>query len=103
LLPVCADCLEILGTSISWNPRGLFRSLRSFTPVFWNYSDRRQDFDKNGNALRGRLKGELNVAFEIPIVFDFIRKQCRQKAEVTRNVRKEMCGTLDKAETRQNA
>jgi hypothetical protein len=45
------------------------------------------------------LKGELNVAFKIPFVYDFIRKLCRQQAEVTRNVRTEMSGTMDKANT----
>jgi hypothetical protein len=28
LLPTCADCLEILGTSSSWNPRGLLRPVQ---------------------------------------------------------------------------
>jgi hypothetical protein len=52
----------------------------------------------DGNVSGGTLKGELNVAFKIPFVFDFIRKQCMQQAEVTRNARTEMSGTLDTAE-----
>jgi len=41
----------------------------------------------------------MNIDFKIPFVFDFIGKQYRQQAEVTGNVRTEMCGTLDKADT----
>jgi len=51
-----------------------------------------------GNVLRRTLRGELNAAFKIPFVFGFIRKLCRQQAEVTRNVRTEMSGTMDKTE-----
>jgi hypothetical protein len=34
LPPSCADCLEILGASTSWNPQGLSRSLQGFIYVY---------------------------------------------------------------------
>jgi hypothetical protein len=39
----------------------------------------------------------MHVAFQIPYVYDYITKLCRQQAEVIQNHENEMFATLDKA------
>ena len=51
------------------------------------------------NVLRRKPKRELQVAFKIPFVSDFITKLCRQQAEVIRNGESRMLVTLDKTQT----
>jgi hypothetical protein len=36
LRPSCADCLEILGASTSWSPKGLSRNSFTFLRCWWN-------------------------------------------------------------------
>jgi hypothetical protein len=51
------------------------------------------------NVLRRKPKRELQVAFKIPFVSDFITKLCSQQAEVIRNGESRMLVTMDKTQT----
>jgi hypothetical protein len=39
----------------------------------------------------------MQVAFQIPYVYDYVTKSCRQQAEVIQNHENELFATLDKA------
>jgi hypothetical protein len=48
-----------------------------------------------GSFLRRTSVRDMHVAFQIPYIYDYITKSCRQQAEVIQNHENEMFVTLD--------
>jgi hypothetical protein len=52
-----------------------------------------------GNLPRCTLVRDMHVAFQIPYVYDYITKSCRQQAEVIQNHENENVGNIGQGET----
>jgi hypothetical protein len=55
-----------------------------------------------GNFPRRTVICNMHEAFQIPYVYDYITKSCRQQAEVIQNHEMKMFATLDKVKTNTN-
>jgi hypothetical protein len=51
----------------------------------------------NGNISRRTLVRDLHMAFQIPYVYDYVTKLCRQQADVVQDNEIKIFATLDKA------